>query len=205
MRREGIDFELWKSQMENNIMRQGVIMTEVDRNIVVDDSEVVNYYKTHSDEFTEPIEYKLKAIFISNQQRSSEEAENLKQEISSKVAAGEDFTTLATELSEGPEKDSQGDLGSFKEGELSKNLEDAVMNLKTGETTPWLEVQGGWYLLYLDEKKERRLKSFEEVKKEVEEKIFTERRETEIQEFLEELKQGSYIKILNPDPLNFKQ
>ncbi len=205
MRRQGVDFELWKSQMEDNIMRQGVIMTEVDRNIVVDDSDVVNYYKTHPEEFTEPVEYKLKAIYVSDQQRTSEEAENLKQEISAKVAAGEGFTSLASAYSEGPEKESQGDLGTFKEGELSKNLEDAVMKLKTGETTPWLKVQDGWYLLYLEEKKERRLKSFEEVKKEVEEKIFTERREEELEKFLEELKERSYIKILNPNPLNFNQ
>lgn len=201
MRRQGIDFEVWKSKMEENIMRQGVIMTEVDRNIVVDDSEVVNYYRTHPEEFTEPIEYKLKAILVSDQQRSSDEAEELKQEISAKVAAGEDFTTLASTYSEGPEKESQGDLGSFKEGELSKNLEDAVKKLEPGETTPWLEVQGGWYILNLVEKKERRLKSFEEVKREVEEKIFMERRQAELIKFLDELKEKSYIKILNPNPL----
>lgn len=203
MRRQGIEFESWKKQIEDNIMRQGVIMNEVDRNIVIEDSESVNYYKTHPEEFTEPIEYKLKAIYVSVQQRSSEETENLKQEINAKVAAGEDFASLASTYSDGPEKESQGDLGNFKEGELSKNLEEAVMKLKTGETTPWLEVQEGWYLLRLEEKKERRLKSFEEVKKEVEEKIFRERRQAKLEEFLEELKEKSYIKIINPNPMDF--
>ena len=202
MRQQGIDFETWKKQMEDNIMRQGVIMTEVDRNIVIEDSEVVNYYKTHPDEFTEPREYKLKAIYVSALQRDREEAEKLKQEISSKVAAGEDFASLASTYSEGPEKESQGDLGSFKEGELAKNLEEAVKNLNQGETAQWLEVQDGWYLLRLEEKKERRLKSFEEVKKEVEEKIFGERRQNKLEEFLEEIKEKSYIKILNPNPFD---
>ena len=76
--------------------------------------------------------------------------------------------------------------------------------MKPGEATPWLQVQGGWYLLYLVERKERRLKSFEEVKKEIEEKIFMERRQAELTKFLDELKEKSYIKIVNPNPLNFK-
>jgi len=202
MRRQGIDFEAWKNQMEENIMRQGVIVTEVDRNIVIEDSGTVNYYKSHPEEFTDPIEYKLKAIYISSQQRSSEEAEKLKQEISSKVAAGEEFASLASAYSEGPEKETQGDLGRFKEGELAKDLEEAVVNLKTGETTPWLKVQDGWYLLCLEEKKERRLKAFEEVKKQIEEKIFAERRQEMLQKFLEELKERSYIKIINPKPFD---
>ncbi len=202
MRRQGIDFETWKRQMEDNIMRQGVIMTEVDRNIVVEDSEIVSYYKNHPDEFTEPEEYKLKAIYVSAQQKSSEEAERLKQEISSKVTAGEDFASLAGTYSEGPEKESQGDLGSFKEGELAANLEEAVKNLNQGETAPWLEVQDGWYLLRLEEKKEKHLKSFEEVKKQVEEKIFGEKRRGRLEEFLKELKEKSYIKILNPNPFD---
>jgi len=146
MGQQGIDFEAWKNQMEENILKQGVIATEVDRNIVVDDSEVVNYYKLHSQEFTDPVEYK-------------------------------DFSSLASQYSEGPEKEHQGDLGTFKKGEMAKNLEQEVEKLKTGEVTPWLEIRDGWYILKLEEKKETRLKPFEEVKKNIEEKLFNEKRQ----------------------------
>ena len=203
MRRQGIDPEVWKQQMRENIMKQGVIVTEVDRSIVLEDSEIVNYYKLHPEEFTEPAEFELRAIYISSAEKTSGEIENLKKEIESKIASGEDFNNLASTYSEGPARDTQGNLGTFKKGELEKTLEQAVEKLKVGETTPWLTVKDGWYLLNLEEKKEERLGSFDEVRREIEEKLFTEKRQKRLEGFIKELKQKSYIKILNPNPLGF--
>ena len=203
MRQEGMDPEVWKQQMRENIMKQGVIVTEVDRSIVLEDSEIVNYYKLHPEEFTEPPEFKLRAIYVSSTEKTSGEVENLMREIELKIASGEEFTDLAGTYSEGPERDTQGDLGSFKKGELEKTLEQAVEKLKVGETTPWLTVKDGWYLLKLEEKKEERLKLFDEVRREIEEKLFIEKRQKRLGEFIKELKEKSYIKILNPNPLGF--
>jgi len=205
LRQQGVDFEAWKKQMEENYMKQSVIVTDVDRSIVIEDSEIVNYHKQHPDEFIEPAEYRLKAIYISAKDRNDDEVEALKREIIEKIAAGEDFVSLAGQYSEGPEKESQGDLGSFKKGELEKTLEQAVEEIEAGESTPWLKVKDGWYLLKLEEKKESRIKTFDEVRKEIEEKLFAEKRQKRLEEFLIELKEKSYIKILNPNPLGFKE
>ena len=113
------------------------------------------------------------------------------------------MAALASQFSEGPEKESQGNLGSFKKGELSKNLEQAVEKLKPGETTQWINIQNGWYLLKLEDKKESRLKPFEEVKAEIENKLFAEQKQTKLEEFLKKLRGKSYKKILNPNPLDF--
>ncbi len=203
LRQQGIDFEEWRKQMEDNYMKQSVIVSDVDRSIVIEDSELVNYHKQHPEEFTEPAEYKLRAIYIADKEGNNDEVEALKREISEKISAGQDFASLAGQYSEGPEKESQGDLGSFKKGELEKKLEQAVEKLKVGEQTPWIKVKDGWHMLKLEEKKESRIKSFEEVRKEIEEKLFAEKRKKRLQEFLEDLKEKSYIKILNPNPLGF--
>lgn len=203
MQQQGIDFEQWKKQMEKNFLRQSIVVAEVDRSIVMDDSEIVSYYKQHPDEFTEPREYKLRAIYISAADKSQEEVEETKRVIEEKLAAEEDFASLAGTYSEGPEKESQGDLGTFKKGELEESLEQAVDKLEVGETTPWLKVKEGWYLLKLEGVKERRLKSFDEVRKQIEEKLYSQKREKRLDEFLKELKEKSYIKIIDPNPLHF--
>ncbi len=200
---QGVDFEVWKRQMEENFMKQSVIVTDVDRSIVIEDSEIVKYHKQHPEEFIEPEEYKLKAIYIKGEGRTDDQVDTLKREISEKISAGEDFATLAGQYSEGPEKESQGDLGSFKKGELEKTLEQAVEKLEAGENTSWLTVRDGWYLLKLVEKKESRIKTFDEVRKEIEEKLFQEKRQKRLEDFLKELKEKSFIKILNPNPLDF--
>lgn len=203
MQRQGIDFEEWRQQQEEFLLKQAVIFYEVDRNIVLEDSELINYYKLHPEDFTDPEEYKLRAIYISAEGREEAELEAKKKEISEKIAGGEDFASLASNYSEGPEKEHQGDLGSFKKGQLEKSLEQAVEKLPAGGTTPWLKVRNGWYLLKLEEKKESRLKTFEEAKKDIEEKLFQEKKQKLLNEFLTNLRERSYIKILKPNPLNF--
>ncbi len=203
MERQGVDFDQFVKQMEEDYLKQAVIFSEVEKYIVIDDSEIVNYYKLHPEEFTEPEEFRLRAIYISTEGKTEEEVESKKKEISEKVQAGDDLASLASQYSDGPGKESQGDLGTFKKGQLEKSLEEAVEKLKIGEITPWLKGRNGWYLLKLEEKKESRLRSFEEVKKNVEEKLATEKRQKKVAEFLKKIREESYIKILRPNPLDF--
>jgi peptidyl-prolyl cis-trans isomerase SurA len=202
LRRQGMDYEQFVRQLEDNILKQAVVFSEVDRSIVIDEADVVSYFKAHPEEFVEPEEYKLRAVYLSTEGRSDEELEARKKEISEKLKAGEDFSALAGEYADSPMKENQGDLGHFKPGEMEKVLEEAVVKLKVGEVTPWVQAKNGWYLLKLEEKKESRPLSFEEVKKTIEEKLFSEQRDKRLQEFLKELKEKSYIKILQPNPLN---
>ncbi len=199
LRQQGINYEEFIRQLKENLLRQAVVYSEIQPSIVVEDSEVVNYYKLHPEEFTEPTEYKLRAIYIADEGKSEEELEAQKKEILGKIAAGEDFGTLASEYSEGPAKENQGDLGRLKKGELEKSLEQAVEKLKLGGTTPWLKVREGWYMLKLEEKKESRVKSFDEVRGDIEEELFNEKRQEKIEEYITKLKEKSYIKILKTD------
>ncbi|MEA2004873.1 MAG: peptidylprolyl isomerase [Acidobacteriota bacterium] len=205
MQQQGIDFEVWKKNMEETFLKQQVLFAEVDRGIVIDDAEIVNYYKQHNDEFTELPEYRLSAIYLISEGVNDSEIQERKNEIERQIAEGNDFGSLASQYSDGPEKETQGDLGTFKKGELEKSLEQEVEKLKIGEVSPWLKVKGGWYILKLVDKKESRMKTFEEVRKEIEEKLFGEKRRNKYEEFLKKLKERSYIKILIPDPLELIQ
>jgi peptidyl-prolyl cis-trans isomerase SurA len=202
LQRQGMDFEQFIRQIEDNILRQAVLFQEVDRSVVIDEAEVVSYYKAHPEEFVEPEEYRLRAIYLSPEEKSQEQLEATKAEISEKISAGEDFSALAGQFSDGPIKQNQGDLGRFKKGELDPTLEEAVLKLNVGEITPWVQAKNGWYLLKLEEKKESRPLSFDEVKKSIEERLGREQRDQKMQQFLKDLKEKSYIKILKPNPLN---
>jgi len=202
LQQQGMDYDQWLKQLEDNMLKQGVIYSEVDRSIVLDDSEIVGYYKLHPQEFTEPEEYKIRAVYLSTAGNSPAALEEKKKEIGDKVKAGEPFNALAKEYSDGPAKESEGDLGTFKKGELDKALELAVSKLKIGETSGWIETKNGWYILKLEEKKDSRLMAFEEVRKNVEERLYTQKKEKKLEEFLKNLREKSYIKILKPNPLD---
>jgi len=197
---QGLLYEDFVAQMEQNMLKQNIIFSEVGRKIAIADPDIVSYYKAHQEEFIEPIEYTLKMIYISQERKSPEEIESKKAQADQKLAAGEDFGKVAAELSEGPEKDSQGDLGSYKKGELQEDLEQAVVDLEVGGVTPWINVQGAWSKLKLVGKKDRRLKEFQEVRKEIEEKIFEERQQEELKKYMARIRDKSYVKILISNP-----
>jgi len=76
--------------------------------------------------------------------------------------------------------------------------------LKVGEITPWLKMRNGWILLKLVEKKEERVKTYEEARKEIEQQLFAEIYQKKLNEFLNKLREKSYINILKPNPLDIK-
>ncbi len=202
LRRQGMSYEEFVKGIEEDVLRQAVVFTEVDRGIVLDESEIVAYYKLHQADFIEPEEYKLRGIYLSLEGHWGEELEAKRQDLLNRLSSGADFAALAGEFSDSPLKENTGDLGWIKKGELEKGLEEVVANLKPGEVGPWVQVKNGWYLLKLEEKKNSRLQTFEEVKRQIEETIYQEKKRKKLDEFLKNLKEKSFIKILKPNPLD---
>jgi len=200
MLQQGMNYDAWRGQIEENLLKQAIVYTQVSRNIVINDTEVVGYYKTHQDEFIEPPEYTLKAVYIAESGKSEEEIRNKKVEVEEKIAAGEDFAAVSGQFSEGPEKDSEGDLGTFKAGEMEKILEESVKNLDIGGVTPWIAFREGWFLLKLVDRRDRRLREFDEVREEIEQILFEDQKQKKLDEYMVDLKQRSFIKIVNPKP-----
>jgi len=203
LNQQGLTYENFRERIKEDIMKQGLIYTQIESTIVLNDSELFDYYKKNQDNFIEKEEYSLKGIYISIENRGEEEARTRMDEVMGRLDAGEDFSELATQYSDGPEKDSQGDLGSFKKGDLAAELEEAVQNKSDGEITDWIKVSGGWYLLKLAEKKAQRMKTFDEVRKEIEGMLYNQLLLEKRTEYLKNLKSSSYIKILIPQPYEY--
>jgi len=199
----GITFEQWKKQYEEMLLKQLVMVQEVYRSLVLDESEVVQYYKEHPKEFTVPTEFKVHAIYLATEGRSPQALEALKAEISGKLKAGGAFPDVAAALSDPPVREAKGDLGTFKKGELDKTLEDALDKMKSNETSLWVSAKAGWYLLRLDEKRETYLRTFDEARAEVQNKLMAEKQQKKAAEYLNNLKEQSYIKILKPNPFDY--
>ena len=201
MVQQGVNYDNWMAQQEKAIIQQALIFNEVGRSIAIDETDVVNYYDLNPEEFTTLPTYKLKGIYISSEDKSEQEAQAKMEEVNEKLAAGEELESLAGQYSEGPEKESQGDIGTYKKGDMDKTLEQAVESLEEGSLSSWVKIPSGWFLLKLDEKTESRLRPFEEVKKDIENELFMQEQQMKIQAYIADLKKRSFIKILIPDPI----
>lgn len=201
LRSQGLQYESWLKLMEEGILRQSVVYSEINKSIAVDEAEIIDYFKKHGSEFVVPEEYKVRAIYLAPDLRSPAEAEARKAEILEKLNGGMPFDKAAEQFCDAPLKEAKGDLGTLKKGETEKILFDALAPLKKGERTGWLDAKKGSYLLSVEDKKEGRTRTFEESKRDIEQKMFQERQAAKLEEFLKELKKRNYIKILKPNPL----
>ena len=202
LQQQGLSYEQFRKQMEDNILMQQVIRSEVGMSIVLDDAELVDYYKKNPEEFVVPAQYKVRAIYIAGEGKSADEIEAKKSEIDQKLDAGEDMAAVASEHSEGPEKETGGDIGTMVSGQMASELEDVVKELQDGEIAPWIEFRGGWFRMKLEEKTESTLKTFEDARKDIEQKMYGQLQQEKTLEYLKRLKARSYIKILVPNPEN---
>ena len=199
---QGLSYEAWLKEYEETMLKQAVVFSEVERSIALDDAEIVQYYRANPKEFTVPAEFKLSAIYLSTEERGDEEMKAVEAQIDEKLKAGADFADVAAELSDPPMNEARGDLGRFKEGELESTLEEAVAKLEPGQTSEWIFSRNGWWLLRLEEKTPGHLMTFEEAKRKVEEMLYNRKSAERIGEYLKELREKNYVRILRPDPLD---
>ena len=198
---QGLDWEPWLKQMEEMIMQRILIDAEVNRSIVLDEAEIVDFYKKHQPEFVEPEEYKIRAVYLNAVDADAAALETKKKEIDDKIKAGGNFEEISGTSSDDPLKESKGDLGTMKKGQLDPTLQQALDKMKKGDVSPWVRAKNGWYLLKIEDKKDSRLLTFEDARKTIENKLFGEKQAVKMAEFLDTLKKKSYIKILKPNPL----
>ncbi len=201
---QGFVYEAWIKMMEERLMRDYVLRSEIGRKIVIDDAEIVDYHRKHKEEFVVPEEYTLKAVYLTIEGKDPAALEAKRTEIEAKIKGGTPFETVAETDSDEPMKEAKGDLGTFKKSELDKTLLAVVEPLKKGERSAWVQTKNGWYLLLLQDKKDSRVLEFEEARGQITEKIGMEKQNAELKKFLSELKTKNYIKILKPKPFEDK-
>jgi len=69
-----------------------------------------------------------------------------------RIKAGEDFATLATELStDTGSKENGGDLGWFTRGQMLKEFEDAAFSLPVGQVSEVVETSAGFHLILVED------------------------------------------------------
>ena len=86
-------------------------------------------------------------ILVATEDEAKKVAERLKN--------GEDFATVAKEVSKDPNAEG-GDLGFFTRGQMLKPFEDAAFALDVGQISEPVQTQFGWHIIKVEEKRTSR-------------------------------------------------
>lgn len=143
-----------------NILSQEYIKYKISPFIQVTDKEIEEKFKENPNLL--PKEFiTLREILVNTE----EEAQGIYEE----VKKGGNFSKIASEKSLAPSKTNGGLRRGISKGQLPKNLEEVAFNLKKGEVSKPIKTEKGFYLFYLEDKKElteMELKRYKEIIKE---------------------------------------
>lgn len=200
LKQRGISMEDFKSNLRNRILMNRVVRSEVDSKIRIYDREIINYYQTHSQNYLSDESVHAGHIIVicsidadpETEKRARTKIERAMEEIK----GGKPFAPVAKEYSDGPNASKGGDLGTFKRGHLVASFEDKVFALKSGEVSDVFRLETGFHIVKVYEKQTAGVRPLADVRSEVEDELYKEKRKKRYKEWMKSLKKGSYIEIL---------
>lgn len=109
---------------------------------------------------------------------------------------GDDFAELAKEASRDPgTKGNGGMLGYFSRGQMVPQFEEAAFSLKEGEVSDPVQSRFGWHLIKLEERREKPLPQFEDVKDRILNSMILQR----AQAMAEDLRESAKVEYVDPE------
>lgn len=169
---------------------------EMAKDIVVTDEILEGFYEENSSQFTLPEKRQAKHILIAVE-APTEAAENSAlatvEEVQKKLAAGEAFETLAKTYSKDTgSAESGGDLGTFEQGMMVPEFDEAVFNMQAGEVSEPVKTEFGYHLIKLVSILEKQAQPFAAVKDEVKTQYQAQEAERQYFDLLEQLNTVAY-------------
>ena len=206
LKQEGMTLADLRRQLEKNMLETRVQQNEVLAKISVTEDEAHVYYDAHKQEFTTPSAIMLREILIAVP--TSDRGINVAQDDAAKAKAedirhrvlgGEPFARLAGEVSDAASKANGGLIGPVNSDELTPALQKALENIKVGEVSDIIRTQRGYQILALESRTETKVKTFEEARGDISDKIAEQKRKGETQKYLEKLRSQATITWRNDE------
>ena len=182
-----IDLSKWKAQIKENRLFEKLIAREVKDKIIVTESEIKSYYKAHSKDYLLPDRVQALQIVVNNELEA--------EAIYNKLQEGADFFELAKSKSMSPEGDQGGDLGFFSRGQMPKEFDDAIFNLKVGEFSKVVQTPYGYHIFKVIKKKRAKIMSLKDARGKIREKLIKEKEKKEFMNWINNLREKSVIVI----------
>jgi parvulin-like peptidyl-prolyl isomerase len=200
LKQEGMTLADLRRQLEKNMLETRVQQNEVLAKISVTEDEAHAYYDAHKTEFTTPSEIMLREILVAvpatdrGVNVGQDDAAKAKAEdIRHRVLAGEPFARLAGELSDAASKANGGLIGPIKSNELAPALQTMLEKIKVGEVSDVIRTQRGYQLLELESRTDVKVKTFDEARQDISDRIAEEKRRAETQKYIEKLRAAATI------------
>jgi parvulin-like peptidyl-prolyl isomerase len=121
------------------------------------------------------------------------------EELRKRLLAGEPFPRLAGENSIASSKANGGLIGPLKSDDLTPALRDMLDKMQVGDITSVLRTQRGYQILKLESRSESKIRSFEDSRSDIANKIGEQKLRAERDKYLDRLREQATITFRNDE------
>jgi len=194
LKSEGFSYEVYRKRLWEQIIISKAVNQQVRNRIVITDDDLRKYIAENKEALENIEGYKISQIVLKKQKDvDAGTIEEKADELLKKMEQGESFNDLAKQYSEDPSASAGGKLGVLKKNQLGKSFIDVLSNMKPGDVSRPFWTERGLHIIRLESRTEPKSKEevWEEAKKMLNNKIFTERYNL----WIKSLREKSFIEV----------
>jgi parvulin-like peptidyl-prolyl isomerase len=203
---ENMTIDDLRKQLERSMIIEQVTRQEVGSKLTITEEEARQYYARHPEEFTEPTTITLREILVEVPASqggvnvaADDQAKQKIEETRARLLKGEDFATVAKEVSASASKANGGLIGPFSHDDMSPQLQAMIDKMKPGDITPPIRTPRGYQLFKLESLTAAALQPFDSVRDLIADKVAAARTQTEMRKFLARLRTQAIIEFKNDE------
>ena len=206
LKQEGLTLEDLRKQLERQMLVSRVQQVEVQGKISVAEDEVKQFYETSKETFTTQPQLTLREILVTV--TATEKGVNVAEDDAAKakaeqfhkrLTAGEAFAELASAVSDSPSKANGGLIGPISRSDLSPELLKEIEPLQVGQITRVLRTPRGYQIIKLESATAMKVKTLDEARAEVAEKIAAQKQRGQMRQYLQGLRAQAIIDWKNEE------
>ena len=206
LKQEGMTMADLRRNLEKQMFVSQVQQRDIADKISVTDDEAKTYYEAHKGEFTTPAQITLREILIDVPAgdkginvAQDDEAKAKAEDVRKRLVAGEPFARLAADVSDAPSKANGGLIGPVSHDELAAALQAQVDRMKVGDVTEVMRTPRGYQLLKLEARTETRIRSFDDARDDISNKVGEQKILGERLKYLDKLRAQATITFRNDE------
>jgi peptidyl-prolyl cis-trans isomerase SurA len=122
-------------------------------------------------------------------------AEAKANELLKQIRDGGSFEDIAKKSSDGPSAADGGALGTFKRGQLAKELEDKTFAMKAGEVTDVIRTKQGYVILKVDDHQTAGIPPLKDALPRIQDALYYQKLQPALRAYLMKLREDAYIDV----------
>src|ERR1035437_5579805 len=191
---KGMTLEQFRKQIRDQYIASALRNQNVQREVIISPTKVVNYYEGHQDNFKLEDQVKMRMIVLSKTSADDTNAIKFAREIKAKIKEGATFTDMATVYSQGSQQHQGGDWGWVERSVLRKELGDVAFVLPTGQASDPIDTADAVYLMFVEDKKPAHAKPLADVRNDIEKTLRTQQQALLQKQWIDGLKKKTFIR-----------